>query len=326
VVLDLHEDPITFVRFAWLIMCGLLVARVAYADGTEADRLFEEGRALAKNGQFSEACERFAKSLAIERTVGTELNLADCQQQLGHLREAWGLFVSAANESESNNDAKRAAFAHDRATALEPKMATVLIKVAQPTLVGLVITIGGRATAPAPEIHERTDPGTIDVVATAPRLPNVKRTVTAVAGGEVTIDIPVMDTTVTVAPPPREDVATDGDRVPSRVHLAYGLGIGGIATGITAGALTLIGRSHYTTATGSSHCTKVPGGVTCDDIGTNDIHSAQRLADIGTGFAVAGIALIVSSAIVYATAPRERIYVRASASTKSAGLLVGGNF
>ena len=131
-------------RFVWLITCVLLLAHTAHADSDEADRLFEEGRALAKAGHYAEACERFGKSIAIERTIGTELNLADCQERLGHLREAWGLFIAGAGDAEAKGDAKRASYARDRAAALEPKMTVVIVKVAQPTLTGLLITISGR--------------------------------------------------------------------------------------------------------------------------------------------------------------------------------------
>lgn len=53
---------------------------------SDADRLFEEGRGLAKDGKYSEACARFTKSFEIEHVLGTELNLADCEEKLRHLR------------------------------------------------------------------------------------------------------------------------------------------------------------------------------------------------------------------------------------------------
>lgn len=299
---------------------------MARADGSEADRLFEEGRALAKTGHYAEACDRFAKSLEIERTIGTELNLADCDQQLGHLREAWGLFVAAASEAEANSDAKRASFARERATALEPKMTSMVVRVAQPALPGLTLTISGRATPPALEIHELADPGVIDVIATAPGLPHVKRTVTGAAGATVVVEIPALDTSVPTPHPPEPDVAVDGARDVGRVHLAYGLGAGGIASAITAGALTWISHSHYQTTANGMHCAMVPTGVSCDDTGTREIHDAQHLADIGTVFAITSGALIATAAIVYFTAPRERIYVRPHASTESVGVILGGSF
>lgn len=303
-------------RVVRLITCVLCLAHTARADSDEADRLFEAGRALTKEGKFAEACELFGKSIAIERTIGTELNLADCHERLGDLREAWGLFIAGAGDAEAKDD-KRAEFARQRAAALEPRMATVIIKVAQPDLAGLLITISGRATQAAAEIHEHADPGTIAVIATAPHFPRVERRVTGRAGETVTIEIPSLDPDALV---PRLE------RSPMRRHVAYGLGIAGAASFVTAAALTLIGHSHYSTAADGAHCTHVTGGVTCDDVGTTAIHDAQRLADVGTVFVIAGVALGASAALVYLTAPREQIYVRPRASTQAVGLVLGGSF
>lgn len=303
----------------------MLLARVVHADGSEADRLFEEGRTLAKAGNYAEACDRFAKSLQIERTIGTELNLADCHQQLGHLREAWGLFIAAEGEAEANGDPKRATFARERATAIEPKMTTMVVRVAQPALPGLVLTISGRVTPAAREIHEHADPGVIDVIATAPNLPHVKRTVTGTAGATVVVEIPPLDTNA-VTPPTPVEVETEGPRDRGRVRLAYGFGAGGLACAITAATFTLIGRSDYRTAAQGAHCESVTGGVSCDDIGTRAIHDAQRLADIGTVFAIASGALVATGAIVYVTAPRDKIFVRPQASGQTVGVIIGGSF
>jgi hypothetical protein len=242
------------------------------------------------------------------------------------------MFVAAAGESDAAGDAKRAMFARDRAAKLEPKLTMIIVRVAQPALPGLVITIAGRAAAPAPEIRERADAGTIDVVAAAPNLPHVKRSVSGAAGATVTVEIPVLDASVADRPaPPRQPphdelVATDGERASGRVHIAYGLAAGGLASGIAAATLTLIGRSHYSTAAHGAHCTSVIGGIQCDDLGTTAIHDAQHLADVGTVFAIASGALIASGAIVYWTAPRERIYVRPTASAHTVGVSFGGSF
>ena len=98
------------------VLCAALPAS-AQPTTSEADRLFEEGRALAKKGDHERACPLFAKSLALDHSIGTQLNLADCHEQLGRLREAWLLFTSAATESARSADAKRTAFARQRCTS-----------------------------------------------------------------------------------------------------------------------------------------------------------------------------------------------------------------
>ena len=306
-----------------------MATATARADGSEADRLFEEGRTLAKAGQYVEACDRFAKSLAIKRTIGTELNLADCHEQLGHLREAWGLFVAAAGESEASNDPKRAEFARDRATALEPKMTTMIVKVAQPTLPGLLITISGRPTQPAAEVHEHADPGPIDVIATAPNLPHFKKTETGAPGETVVVEIPPLDTTSVPQPiiPPKDKVIEgEGDRDPDRVHLAYGLGAaGGVALGAAIG-LTLVARNHYNQIADGADCDRVTGGIVCNPNGTQAIHDAQRIADYGTVAAIAGALLLGGAAGVYLTAPRVPMQVTPTATAQSVGVSISGSF
>jgi len=318
------------VRFVPSITCGVLLLTTAvHAQPTsDADRLFEEGRTLAKAGKYVEACDRFAKSLAIERTIGTELNLADCQEQLGHFREAWGLFIAAAGEAEANSEPKRASFARERAATLEPKMTTMVVKVAQPDIPGLVITINGRATTPAAEIREHADPGTIDVIATAPNVQVFKKSDTGGSGATLEVDVPVLDPSRVqqhVVEPPQK-VLVDGEREPGRVHLAYGLAAGGgVALGASI-ALTLVARNHYNTVADGADCDRVAGGITCNDAGTRQIHDAQRLADYGTISAIGGVLLVGGAAFAYFTAPRAQIQVTPTATAQTVGLSVSGAF
>ena len=311
-------------RFVCLMTCALF-ARSASADPAEAQRLFEQGRALAKDGKYAEACELFGKSIAIQKTIGTELNLGECQEHLGHLREAWGMYLAGAGDAAGVGDAKRATFGRERAAALEPKMTVVVVKVAQPRLNNLLITIGGRATQPIAEIRERADPGDIEVIATAPGLPQIKLAKAGAAGGEIVFEIPRMDPNAPIDES-EKPIAIEGNRSASRIHIAYGIGIGGVAALLAAGTLTVIARDHYDNVANGTDCMKVTGGVHCDDTGNRGIHDAQHLADIGTVFAIGGAALLGTAAIVYFTSPRERLFVRPQASSNSVGLALGGSF
>jgi hypothetical protein len=66
----------------------------------------------------------------------------------------------------------------------------------------------------------------------------------------------------------------------------------------------------------------VSGGVACDSVGSTDIHDAQRLADIGTGFFVGAGALVATAAIVYFTAPSETVVVTPVATAQSVGFQI----
>jgi serine/threonine-protein kinase len=316
-----------------VITCVLLLtSATVHADpaSDEAQRLFEEGRALGKANKWVDACDRFTKSLALVRTSGTEINLADCNERLGHLREAWGMFVVAASDSEAEGNTARADLAREHAAALEPKMTAITVKVAQPDLPGLAITIAGRAASPAAEIHEHTDPGPIDVIATAPNLQHFKRTEIGAAGATVVVEIPPLDPNrVEQHPfvPPKDTVIEGaGDRDAGRVHLAYGFGVGALVAGGAAVTLTVVGYNHYHDVK-PPDCIPVPGGISCPTAtGKAKIHDAQQLANYGTVCAIGGAALAGVAIALFVTAPRGALHVTPTATATSTGISLSGSF
>ncbi len=311
----------------WMLW-GSLLARLAHADGaTDADRLFEEGRTLAKAGQHADACDRFARSLAIDRTIGTELNLGDCHEQLGHLREAWEQYTGAATDAEAAHDEKRTTFARERVRAVEAKMTTLIIRVADPERAGLALTINGRTASPATELREHVAPGPLEIAETAPGLAPVRRREVGGAGMTLVIELPALGAIEARkhAEPPLPTEEKPGPRDVTRTRISYGLAAIGAGSAITALVLTLVARSHFDAVADGMNCTDV-SRLECNDAGTSAVHDAQHLADAGTGFAITAAALLAGAALVYITAPRERIYVRPQASQHGAALVLGGSF
>jgi len=298
-----------------------VIAAPTPAAAAEGKRLFEEGRTLAKQGDYVAACDRFARSLELDsQALGTELNLADCNERQGHLRKAWQMFTVAATEAAQAND-DRAGYAHERATALEAKLTAIVIKVAHPELAGLSITVGGLQVHVAAEIRDRIEPGSIEVVATAPGRAPFATSEKAVAGGTLSIDIPALGLRTFGTPPPVGDEV----RRRSRVYVAGGLAGVSAAAAITSVAFVVIGHSVYNTTADGPHCTRpASGGVDCDDIGKVSLHHGQHLADIGTGFAIGAGAALAVAAIVYLTAPRDRVAI--TPMIGGTGLAVVGRF
>ncbi len=303
-----------------LISCSLALSAVAAHAETskeEAERLFEEGRALAKDGKFPEACERFTRSLELDHAVGTEINLADCREKLGELREAWKMFVAVAEEAEQAHDDKRTKFAHDRADTVAAKLVTVVVKVSEPTRPGLAITLAGRPVTPALEIRDHVDPGPIEVAAYVPNHPRFATTVTGAAGATVTVELPAF----TDAPP-----ITVLERSRTRVRITWGLAVVGGAAGLAATGITIKARSDYTSTADGPHCMHVSGGFTCDDTGKGLIRDAQRLGDIATVVAIGSGALLVTAAVVYFTSPSVPVVVTPTATTTSFGVAITQRF
>jgi hypothetical protein len=286
------------------------------ADAAEASRLFEEGRTLAKQGDHRGACDKFAKSLALDRAVGTELNLADCNERLGRIAEAWRLFDHAAGELARGSD-DRATFARDRADALASRLMSVVVKLPQPTSPNVKVTIAGRDVQPSAEIHDRVEPGSVEIVVTAPTRARFVQTVRGVAGATVTVDVPA-------AGEPLRDTTTELRR--SRVHIAWGLTGGAALSAIASTVLIVKAKRDYDQTVSSSACQKTADNqLVCTDAGDKAISDSQRLGWISTGLAAGAGVLLAGAAVIYFTAPRD-VVVTPVASDSTVGLMLSGRF
>lgn len=305
---------------ALLLVLGSTVAR---ADETPASRqLFEEGRALAKDGRYVEACFKFTKSLELDHAVGTELNLADCEERLGHLRLAWRVFLAAADELTRANDIKRANFAHERAAAIAIKMTEVVVKIATPTARGLAVTIAGHAVDPAPLVRDRTEPGTIEIVAHLPDREPFRTTVTGKANETVTIEIPPFGPVIVRSPTP----ITETHRRRTWTYGAIGLGATAAIGAVTSTVLAVTARSAYNRTADGVHCQRLPDGVVCDDVGDRELSNALRRADYATIGAAGAGACALGAIAIYILAPRDRVNVVPTAGRERVAVTVGWTF
>jgi tetratricopeptide (TPR) repeat protein len=86
-------------------------------DAAAGEALFQEGRRLMKAGDFASACSKLEESFRLDPALGTLVNLASCEEQLGHTATAWQHWRAAADQLPSGD--KRRATAVARAGALE---------------------------------------------------------------------------------------------------------------------------------------------------------------------------------------------------------------
>lgn len=316
---------------AFCLVVTLVASTITHAQPTstppniqEAERLFEEGRSLGKEKRWAEACERFERSYQIDPSIGTTLNLADCHEHLGHVREAWRLFEEAATKSESTTETKRTMFARERAAAVAAKLGTVIVRVPHPVPLGLVITIAGRPVAIGADAQDHVDPGDVEIAATLPGKPRFATIIKVVAGATLSVDLPSSSDQPVVQPPIVE--RTERPRR-TRVTLAWTLGGMGAGSGIVATLLTITARSKYRKIADGPDCMPIPSGITCNDTGTRAIKDAQARADLGTVFAIGSVALLVTGTVLYVTAPVEaRVKIAPLASLHGGGLAVHGRF
>ncbi len=95
-------------RAALLVAAVTLgVPSVAQAGGTDpsaAEALFRDGREAMRRGDPATACERFHESQRLDPAVGTLLNLAECEEKLGHVARAWARLREALEALSPNDD------------------------------------------------------------------------------------------------------------------------------------------------------------------------------------------------------------------------------
>ncbi len=301
---------------ALAILC-VLAAIARGEPNPAAARLFDEGRLAAKAGNYTEACAKFTRALELDpAATGTELNLADCVEHLGNPSRAWKLFDDVAKKSESEFPA-RAKLARDRADLLAPKLALVVLQVAEPTP-DLVVTIAGKPVVTAAEIRERVEPGQLAIEAALPGKPRFTRTVDVAAGATVTIEIPAIGVAATVTQPAL------GARQRSRVYLAAGVGGVGVAGVIVSIVLGIDARLSYQNQINNNGCTG-SAVLTCTPAGAAAVASAGHEADVATIFVLGGAVLAALGATLYFTAPRD-ITVTPTASATGIGLSLAARF
>lgn len=157
----------TAVACAVAVLALASFAPHARADAA-ADQLFLEGRALASQGRYAEACPKLEESYRIVAGIGTSFNLADCYEHLGKSATAWSWFRKTAAAAHLAGQSDRETAAQERADALAPKLCRLRIE-APRALEQLTITRDHESVgAPQWGVDVPVDPGPHEVTATIP--------------------------------------------------------------------------------------------------------------------------------------------------------------
>lgn len=268
-----------------LVVCVL--AGTANAD--DAKQLFDEGKQLAAHASYREACEKFGKSYDLDPALGTMLNFADCEEHLGHLARAWQLFEAGAERADHDRDAVRAQYARDRAASLVVRTGEVVVKIADRGLDRIVLTIAGRRVSAGAEVHERVDPGDVEVVANAPER-RFATTAHVAAGKSNVVEVPVL-----------AFAGAEPERRRSWKIAAASLGGAGLASGVFSAVLITLAVRRYDQAFSSGQC----GAVGCTPEGTREVNNARDTADLSTVFFVGAAALAAAGVTVWFLAPKD---------------------
>jgi hypothetical protein len=308
---------------AFAAACALAVTTPARAQGPDAkaaaQALFEQGRSLVEQGQYAEACPKFAESLRLDRGIGTMLWLADCYESNGQTASAWAFFKEGAAAAALAHDS-REKVARQRIAKLESKLTTVAILVPpEAALSGLDVRRDGIAvSADEWAIGVPVDPGIHTISATAPdRKPWTTNVELAPKPGLVSVTVPVLEPAAAEASPAGAPAAAgspgEGSSVASTPVsdgrngstqrtiglVAGGVGLVSLGLGVYFG---LAAKSSYDSSNADGHC----ANNQCDSQGLSDRSTASTQATVATLLIGVGVAAVAGGAVLYFTAPRAR--------------------
>jgi hypothetical protein len=272
-----------------------------------------------KSGNYELACAKLEESLRLDHGIGTEFNLADCNEKRGRLATAWSGFLSVAAAARAQNQEQRENVASTRAAALERRLPKLVIDVPGAAPSGLEvkrdgIVVGSESWGSAVPV----DPGTHRVTAAAQHKETWEGVVSATEGSVVRITVPADLTDVAVASPkpvetrapvtvrnePRPEQASfpepiiEQRGVKQRVagYVVSGLGIVGLGIGAGFAIDSIQKRNHS-----KDHCT----GDLCNARGVSLRDKAIQSGDVATVAGIAGGAVLLGGIILVLTAPRD---------------------
>lgn len=282
-----------------LCLLSAPAARAQESTAPLAEALFQQGRSLMAEGEVDKACTAFARSYELDRSVGAVLNLAVCNEKRGRTATAWAQFATTRALAQRNGQKKRAAFADERAKALEARLATVMILASEPPTQLVVSVDGERVDSAALGVALPLDPGRHEIEIGAPgKKPWTTTLDVPDSKVSLTLEVPELEdagaepapapsgpSPELLAPDPSPSSAADANAEPDTLGL--GLMIGGFSlagVGIVVGAITG-GLSLSQTSDVKATCVE----DLCEPAQRDAIDEATTLANVSNvAFAIAG--------------------------------------
>ena len=287
----------TFGRtLATVLFAALVWAQSASADDAlvnpSADSLFKAGRDLMEAKQFPEACAKFEESYRLDASAGTLLNLGRCNEALGKTATAWSLYKRTITLGNATNKPRHVTAAQEFLEAVDPKLARVVVTASDP-VPGLTVRCGDVDIGDAARgVPLPFDPGSYEVVASAPGYDSFKTSVIAIEGKTETIIIPALSKAKVANRAPEPKVPPLPPPGPDGLFFlgvgGVGLGAAGLAVGTAFGVMTLDAADEALTdpALCPDHA--------CTPLGLEHIEEARVKSQVSSVALVAGGALLAA--------------------------------
>jgi serine/threonine-protein kinase len=296
-------------------------ASASAADTVTAERLFHEGRTLAAQGRYEEACAKLEESERIDPGMGTLYNLADCHERLGKTATAWTEFGQVAIAARAAGQRARELAAKSRAEALAPKLAHIVVMGAAPP--GAEVLRDGKPISPKElGVGVAVDPGRHEIIVRKPDHAPWQASLVATEGKTSRVMLPTQ-----LAPAPSLtsiDVARSADATgsagsvtasamtpavpavtPDATQSSWGVQK---TAGVVLGAAGLVSlgvgayfamRSIDSRDSSQQHCS----GNACDAEGVSLRSDAMLAGDVATITLIAGGASAIAGTVLFLTAP-----------------------
>jgi hypothetical protein len=326
-------------------------------DPAAAQSLFYEARALMAKNQFAEACPKLEESMRLDPGIGTQFNLADCNEHIGKIATAWASFLEVAAQAKAANQTEREKVARKRAQAVEGRLPKLVVEVPS-SMPGLEvkrdgIVLGGAAYGTAIPV----DPGAHKITATAPGKLPWETQAQATEGKTARVSIPrdlpnaaapVAAATVTpigppatVTPAPQSGVTSASftsttESFPPPVIEERGTTqrtLGWIAMGLGAAGLGVGGAFGISSMSNRDEARQYCNGDVCNAQGIALRADAIRDGNVSTVTMIAGGATLAGGLLLVLTAPRgpskedaAKLRAAPSVAQNGAGLSLQGTF
>jgi len=281
-------------------------------DKAEADRLFEEGRALLQRGDRAEACKRFDLSIRKDpRAVGTMLNIGLCREEVGQIATALRFYQEARDRAHDQSLHEHQEAAERKLAILAPRVPHLSIELPENLPPRTRILIDDLVIAVDSAGDVTVDPGSHAIVVTAPGKLPFEGKVEVTEGERARLVVPPLEGAKTVV------IREQGSRRALWGKILVAGGAAALGGGI---GLAYLARGQYWDQfpDGAESAVVAPDAQhdcwtelassgeirrRCNARGEDATSSARRLSRIGVATAVAGGAIAVAGAVLWITAP-----------------------
>lgn len=225
----------------------------ARAEGEDPEKLFAEGSALIEQGKCTEALPKLQQAQRLDPGIGTQFNIAVCEEQLGRLGSAWHDFEAVMQLARASGKKQREEAARAKLEALRPMVPSLVIRSEEPG--DVTVKVDGEVIKKEGWGFVPVDPGNHAIEASAPTKKSWTTNLPAPApGGKLQVVVPKL------ALVERREVVTV-EAPNKRRTLGFilgGVGVAGVAAAAVTGIMLLDAKS-----TADDRCT--PRCVTPDN-------------------------------------------------------------